>query len=97
VSEPVQPYADAVAALMSEGYRLEEITEPEVVQQALDSWVRQMVDTAIAHHAAANGNGHQAADRCESWHALHDCLTFMHDNSRRFVQDLLTPKPGARS
>lgn len=87
-----QPYADAVADLMSEGYRLEELTEPEVVQQALNRWLRRMVDTAIAHHAAGNGNGHQPADRCESWHALQECLTMMHANSRRFVQELLAPK-----
>jgi hypothetical protein len=88
-----QPYADAVAALMEQGYRLEDITEPEVVQQALDHWLRKMIDTAIAHHAACNGGGHQADEHCDGWYALQDALTLMHDNSRRFVQGLLKVSP----
>lgn len=87
-----QPYADAVEALFSEGYHPEQVTEAEVVQQALDSWLRRQVDAAIAHHAATTGNGHQAAGHCESWHALQECLQMMHDNSRTFVQELLKPK-----
>ena len=93
MSEQKQPYADAVAMLLDQGYRLEDITEPEVVQQALDSWLRKMTDTAIAHHAATNGNGHQEHEHCDGWYALQDCLQLMHDNSRRFVQDLLKVTP----
>ena len=84
-----QPYADAVADLLAEGYRLENITEPEVVQQALDHWLRRQIDAAIAHHAACSGNGHQPDDHCESWHALQDCLQLMHDGTRPFIQELL--------
>lgn len=93
MAEPEQPYADAVASLMDQGYRLEDITEPEVVQQALDQWLRKMIEAAIAHHAASGGNGHQADELCDGWYALQDALQLMHDNSRPFLQDLLEVKP----
>lgn len=93
MSEPKLPYADAVASLLDQGYRLEDITEPEVVQQALDQWLRKMIDAAIAHHAAGGGNGHQAHEHCDGWYALQDALQLMHDNSRLFLQELLKVKP----
>lgn len=92
MSELKQPYADAVASLLGEGYRLEEITEPEVVQQALNEWLRKMTDTAISHHSATHGNGHQEHEHCDGWYALQDSLTFMLDYSRQFVQELLQVK-----
>jgi hypothetical protein len=90
-----QPYADAVGELLDQDYRLEDITQAEVIHQALDRWLAEQTQIAIDHHAATNGNEHQAKDRCESWYALHDALTLMHDNSRRFVMELLAPKEGA--
>ncbi|MFC0626155.1 hypothetical protein [Kribbella deserti] len=84
-----QPYADAVAALLKQDYDLQDITLPKVVREALDGWLRSQIDLAIAMHAATHGNGHQPDDRCESWYALQDALTHMHDGSHRFVQALL--------
>ena len=84
-----QPYADAVAVLLDQGYRLEDVTQPEVVHQALDLWLREQVERAISHHAATHGNGHQPDEHCDGWYALQDALTLMHDYSRQFVTDLL--------
>lgn len=87
-----EPYADAVASLLGQGYEPQDVTLPEVVQQALDSWLRERITAAMNHHAATTGNGHYPQDRCESWYALEDALCMMHDNSRTFVQELLKPK-----
>lgn len=92
MSQTRNVYADAVAALLDKGYNLEELTEDEIIQQALDSWLSRQVDLAIDMHAAGSGNGHQPEDRCESWYALKDCLQMMHDESRRFVQELMNPE-----
>ena len=89
------PYADAVAVLLDMGYNLEEITEEEIINRALDSWLTRQVDLAIDMHAAGSGNDHQRDDRCESWYALKDCLQMMHDESRRFIQALLNPEEGS--
>ena len=90
--DPAYPYADAVASLLEQGYELQDVTLPEVVQQALNSWLRERITAAMDHHVATTGNGHYPQDRCESWYALENALTFMHDTSRTFVQDLLKPK-----
>jgi hypothetical protein len=85
-------YADAVGALLDKGCNVEELTEVEILQQALDIWLRRQIDLAIDMHAAGGGNGHQREDRCESWYALHDCLTMMHDETRRFAQAIMSPE-----
>jgi hypothetical protein len=87
-----QPYADAVAQLLEQGYRLESITTPEVVQQALNGWLHERIKAAIDHHAAITGNGHYPEDHCDAWYALENALTNMHDTSRQFVMDLLAPQ-----
>jgi hypothetical protein len=87
---PDQPYADAVAELLDRGYDLESVTQPEVVCQALNSWLRQQVERAVQHHAAVTGTGHQPDDHCDGWHALQDALQGLHDGSREFVLGLLT-------
>jgi len=92
-----QPYADAVADLLDQGYRLENLTTPEVVLCALDRWIAEQVRRGIAHHAATTGNGHQPDDHCDGWSAVSDVLQIMHDGSRTFVMELLEPVEAAQS
>jgi hypothetical protein len=84
-------YADAAGALLIEGYEPSEVTTAAVVHRALDHWLREQIEFAVSHHAATTGSDHQEDDRCESWYALHNALTHMHDGSYRFVHALLDP------
>jgi hypothetical protein len=90
-----QPYADAVGALLDQGYRLEDLTQSAVIHTALDRWLAKQIKAAIDHHAAVTGNGHQPNEHCDAWHALQGALTMMHDASHPFVSELLAEKQGS--